>query len=309
MIGEDPATVALQRWLLDSGKVALLVQDWSDLASYECPVVPDVIVIGPPASTAVHAILKAVWRHDVLQRALQKLYYIDKERSYPLFFEHDFDSRGMFVTSKIDDGLYDDIYRYSLTKVKLKCHIGDAYDLFQCLDHASRIGGDIIEFGSYEGHSGLLMAEYIARRGLDKHLYLCDLFNELPPPGSGIKPHVVGHFVNFQEVQERFSGYPFVHLIRGNFFEVHSQFPDGPFALAMIDCNHPKTSQFVAHYAWERLPEGGLLFLEDYGHWRQTPNRLAIDEVLAQYSEESFNFFSFFSGAQLLMKLGKENPK
>jgi len=261
------------------------------------------IVITNPSSKVVHQIFTELRKISALENVLL-IFKIRDRDTYPLLTEFDQYPDFVFVTSQFDDGLFEDIYRYSLTKVTRKCQVRDAYDLFQCLQHTKHMDGDIIEFGSFQGHSGLLMAEFIKRKKIEKKLYLCDMFDKFPNESLGVDKIWSGtHIVDFSNVKNLFEPYNFVSLIRGDFKNTVYEIPSKKFAFVMIDCDSYRATRFVADFIFPKLVQGGMILFEDYGHGPCLGARMAVDEFLAVNKDSIFSIFSFFSGVLVVVKL------
>lgn len=269
----------------------------------------EAIVVMSPLSRVIHQVFDEVKRISALEQTLF-IYKVRGSETYPSLNEHDqlrelgIADTHVYITSEFDDGLFDDIYRYSLTKVKRKCQVRDAYDLFQCLKHVEWINGDIIEFGSYQGHSGLLMAEFIRRKNLKKRLYLCDTFKGFPEENYGIdREWSSTNPVDFSQVKALFEPYEFVELVKGEFQKTVDRIPSETLSLAMIDCDTYRSTSFVADFIYPKLVRGGILVFEDYGHHDLLGARRAVDEFLADKQGCIYSMFSFFSGINVVVKI------
>jgi hypothetical protein len=316
----NPVTLSLARRLGEQGfRLGVASEEARDLPGVRpfaslrelVPIADEIgaIVVTSPVSRVIHRVFAEVCRYSAL-REVRFVYRIRSSEAYPLLNEYDqlrehgTVSTHAYITSQFDGGLFEDIYRYSLTKVQRKCQVRDAYDLFQCLDHARWIDGDLIEFGSYQGHSGLLVAEFIKRTGLDKKLYLCDAFEQFPDERLGIDQRWSGsHPVDFAAVESLFAPYGFVSLVRGEFEESVNSIGIDSISFAMIDCDSYRATRFVADFVFPKLVVGGVMFFEDYGHHALLGARRAADEFLAGRRKETFSMFSFFSGAYVAVRL------
>jgi len=285
----------------------LHLRSLDEIAKIGVPV--EAIVVISPVSKIIHKVFDEVRRISALDQVLF-IYKVRGSESYPLLNEYDqlkelgIADTHVYITSQFDDGLFEDIYSYSLTKVKRKCQVRDAYDLFQCLKHVERIGGDIIEFGSYQGHSGLLVAEFIRRKNLNKRLYLCDTFEGFPEERYGIdRQWNSTHHVDFSKVKALFRLYQFVELVKGEFQKTVDYIPSDMFSLAMIDCDSYRSTRFVADFVYPKLVRGGILVFEDYGHHALLGARRAVDEFLVDKQGCVFSMFSFFSGINVVVKI------
>jgi predicted O-methyltransferase YrrM len=261
-------------------------------------------------SKRIYAFFGEIQKFPVLSE-IPFIYKVRGCETYPLLDEQDqwkelgIAEKHVYLTNQFDDGLFEDIYRYSLTKVKRKCQIRDAYDLFQCLEQSKDIAGDIIEFGTYEGHSGLLMAEYIKKKNLPKKLYLCDTFKEFPKFDYGIdKPwsHFHNKNFNFAHVKSIFKPYEFVTFVKGDFRETLRHIPCDSFSFAYVDCDSYEATRFVSDFIYPKLSAGGCIVFEDYGHHSLLGARRAVDEFTTENRNNLFSFFSFFSGLKIVIK-------
>ncbi|MFB2969037.1 TylF/MycF/NovP-related O-methyltransferase [Aerosakkonema sp. BLCC-F183] len=208
-----------------------------------------------------------------------------------------------YVSSIFDDGLIDDIYEFSLTKVERKCEVTDAYDLYQLLLQTKKVEGAIAEFGSYKGHSGLIISEIAKRLHFNKQIYLCDAFEEFPKEDLAVdKFWNDSHFVNYEEVKKIFDNYENVHLVKGDFADTIDAIPENQFSLVYVDCDSYRAVKFVSEKIYPKLNHGGVIIYEDYGHDFCLGARQAVDEFYDN-REGCFSFFSAFSGLQIVIKL------
>jgi hypothetical protein len=258
----------------------------------------------------IYAFFCEVQKYPVLFN-IPFVYKIRGGDSYPLLKEQDqwkeigINETHVYITNQFDDGLFDSIYRYSLEKVRRKCQIRDAYDLYQCLVTCQNIEGDIIECGSYEGHSGLIIAEFLKRKKFQKKLYLCDTFKEFPKMHFGID-HPWSEFnnknFNYSHVKSVFESYEFVKLIKGEFKQTLGKIPTKKFSLAYVDCDSYEATRCVSEYIYPKLSAGGCIVFEDYGHHALLGARRAIDQFIYKNRDNLFCFFSFFSGLKIVVK-------
>lgn len=209
---------------------------------------------------------------------------------------------GEFVSSRFDDDLLRDAYSFSLTKVSAKYDIRDAYDLLQALLSTESVPGAVVEFGSYRGHSGLILSEVMAKLKLGKPLFLCDMFEEFPLEDKGVdKVWNDSHHVDFSSVQELFRPYGFVTLVKGDFEQTLATLPVEQLSMVHVDCDSYRAVQLVTEFAFPRLSSGGVLVYEDYGHDFCLGGRAAVDDFYRARGD-CFRFFSAFSGLELVVK-------
>lgn len=207
-----------------------------------------------------------------------------------------------FVSSLFDNDGINSIYEYSLTKVEQKCDVRDAYDLYQSLLQTKEVPGAIAEFGSYRGHSGLIIAEAARRLKLGKSIYLCDMFERFPTESQGVDRFwSETHDVDFEEVSRVFGEYPEVKLVKGDFADTIDSLPETDFSFVHVDCDSYRGTRLVIEKVFPKLSRGGVMAFEDYGHDFCLGARLAVDEFFNSLPG-CFRFFSGFSGLQIVCK-------
>lgn len=246
--------------------------------------------------------LQPILNHPDFKRS-DFIYLIRASDSYSAFFKHDYPLPDFYVSSIFDSNLIDEIYEFSLTKTKLKCQVRDAYDLYQLLLQTRNISGAIAEFGSYRGHSALIISEVVKRLNLQKKIYSCDIFDKFPEEELGVDYFWGGgHRVNYEEVRELFKDYQNVHLVRGDFSETIDTIPEDKFSLVYVDCDSYRATKLVSEKIYPKLSKGGVIIYEDYGHTFCLGCRQAVDEFY-EHQEGCFQFFSLFSGLHVVIKM------
>ncbi len=232
------------------------------------------------------------------------IFKIDPRLSYTALINHDKFRNTIFLSTKLDSNEINNIYEYTLSKVEKKCQVRDAYDLYQCLLQTLELPGAIAEFGSYRGHSGLLMAEIIKRNNVHKQIYLFDMFEEFPQEELGIDRFWNdSHYVDFNSIQKLFSEYPNVKLIKGDFTKTFEKVSEKEYSFVFVDCDSYRSIRYIADAIFPKLCPGGIMIFEDYGHEWCLGARLAVDEFVSNH-DNCFTFFSGFSGVFVLIKTG-----
>lgn len=200
-----------------------------------------------------------------------------------------------------------EIYARSLQRFEQKCGFRDYLDLYQCLRSVveRQLPGDIAEFGSYQGHSGYLLASLLRQLGCERELYLFDTFDCFPTESLGVDRFWSGtHEVSFEAVKAKFSEFDSVHFERGEFGTTFDQSRLGPIALAYVDCDSYRAVRYLAERIWnERLVEGGIMVFEDYGHPALLGCRQAIHGFFDD-RKDCIRWYSHFSGLYIAVKTG-----
>jgi O-methyltransferase len=171
---------------------------------------------------------------------------------------------------------------------------------------AQEIKGAVVECGVWKG--GSMMAAAIALLSLDsthRELYLFDTFAGMPPPGAVdrdldgrsaadwlVDPAPLADFVRarcgIDEVrramrQTRYPGEKIV-FVPGRVEEtLPANAPEG-IALLRLDTDWYESTAHELEHLWPRLAAGGVLIIDDYGHWQGAQR--AVDEYFARHRLE-----------------------
>jgi hypothetical protein len=175
--------------------------------------------------------------------------------------------------------------------------------LVQAVRHIVRAGvpGCLVECGVWRGGSSMAAALTLLQEGRgDRHLYLYDTFEGMTPPtdadrnadgalardllASDASPAGVRAIANLDDVRRNMAstGYPadHVHFVAGPVERtLPAEAPGEPIALLRLDTDWYESTKHELMHLFPRLVEGGILIIDDYGHWEGA--RRAVDEYLA----------------------------
>jgi hypothetical protein len=167
---------------------------------------------------------------------------------------------------------------------------------------ARGLEGDIVECGVWKGGSMLAVARTLTELGQsDRGLWLYDTYEgmseptdaDLMPTGEkaadllaahdrSARLWAVGPLEGVREVMLS-SGYPEerMHFVKGKVEEtIPAQAPE-KIALLRLDTDWYESTRHELDHLWPRLVPGGVLILDDYGHWQGA--RKAVDEYIAEH--------------------------
>jgi len=168
---------------------------------------------------------------------------------------------------------------------------------------ASKIDGALVECGVWKGGSAMAMAlALLGKSRQDRDLYLYDTYTGMTAPGEndvsigGEKAQAT--FAEKQtgddasdwcqsgvdEVRRNVltTGYPEekFRFVEGKVEDtIPDQVPE-TIALLRLDTDWYESTKHEMEHLFPRLQTGGILIIDDYGHWRGS--RKAVDEYLAQ---------------------------
>jgi O-methyltransferase len=161
------------------------------------------------------------------------------------------------------------------------------------------IPGDIVECGVWRGGSMQAAALTLIECGdTSRDLYLFDTFEGMPPPSihdvrhdgkpaadllaAQDKDSTVWAVATLDDVQKGFAQVPYpadkVHFIKGKVEDtVPAEVPE-TISILRLDTDWYESTAHELLHMWDRLSSGGVLLIDDYGHWKGS--RQATDEFL-----------------------------
>jgi O-methyltransferase len=173
----------------------------------------------------------------------------------------------------------------------------------------SAIPGAIVECGVWRG--GSMMAAALALKSLnavERDLYLFDTFEGMPKPQEvdvDLKSNPAMSFFSRTQIGEDSSGYcrstleearvnmasigyssEKIHFCKG---KVESTIPGSApeqIAVLRLDTDWYESTKHELIHLYPLLSPGGILIIDDYGHWRGS--RKATDEYIKEYAPSLF---------------------
>jgi O-methyltransferase len=132
-------------------------------------------------------------------------------------------------------------------------------------------------------------AALMAFRSPNRHVYLFDSFEGLPPPGAldGTQAHAryrtgwcEGTEQDVSDVFDRLRvGGPRVHVIKGWFQDTFPRTHTGSIALLHVDADWYESVRLSLERFWDDVASGGFVVFDDYGRWEGCTR--AVDEFLS----------------------------
>jgi O-methyltransferase len=184
------------------------------------------------------------------------------------------------------------------------------------------IPGCFVECGVWRGGSSMAAALTLIQQGkLDRELYLYDTFEGMTPPASvdrtpdgvlaetHLSRNVSGTdyrcIAGIDEVRRNMAltGYPEhqIHYVKGPVEStIPAQSPPASIALLRLDTDWYESTKHELVHLFPRLSEGGILILDDYGHWQGA--KKATDEYLASLDRKFYMHRIDYTG-RLLVKM------
>jgi O-methyltransferase len=180
------------------------------------------------------------------------------------------------------------------------------FALRQAVEHVVKheIPGDIVECGVWKGGSMMAIAKTLLELGkTERRLHLFDTFDGMSEPTEVDRTHggeSAAEMMNaaaaergtsrmwgvspLEEVTEhmRLSGYPMerIAFVKGKVEETIPEFAPKQVALLRLDTDWFVSTYHELRYLYPRLSVGGILIIDDYGHWEGA--RRAVDQFISE---------------------------
>jgi len=168
----------------------------------------------------------------------------------------------------------------------------------------NRIEGDVVECGVWKGGSMMAVARTLLQAGdTGRNLFLFDTFEGMTEPGgddvsldgetaaalmqAGTRDEtdLVWCYAPLERVKQTIHGVGYepakIHFVKGRVEQtIPGQAPDR-IALLRLDTDWYESTRHELEHLYPRLVPGGVLIIDDYGHWQGA--RKAVDEYISKH--------------------------
>jgi O-methyltransferase len=164
------------------------------------------------------------------------------------------------------------------------------YALWEAARHIKRreIAGALVECGVWRGGSAMLMGEVF--HGSGRELWLYDTFSGMSAPSRDdldfrgepldLDDERVIANASLDEVRRNLAFYEPVVYVQGDVEETIPGCVPDRIALLRLDTDWEASTRHELEHLYDRLSPGGVLLVDDYGHWRGA--RRAVDRFFAE---------------------------
>jgi O-methyltransferase len=151
------------------------------------------------------------------------------------------------------------------------------YMLYQLLDQARCLPGDVAEVGVYRGGTARLLAERL--QDTDKHLFLFDTFAGMPSTDQTRDLHHQGDFADtsLESVRDFVGVRPNVSFHPGRFPESGAPIITRRFSFVHVDADIHQSVLDCCTLFFPRLVRGGVMVFDDYGFVSCPGAKAAVD--------------------------------
>ena len=150
---------------------------------------------------------------------------------------------------------------------------------------SSKLEGDFLELGTYEGKTAEILSNKIDFLNLNKNYILYDLFQwksgDAHSPLSALQKSNL-----YEEVCKRFSKNKNVKIIKGRVPDTLIETIPEKIAFAHIDMNHWKPESEALEIILPKMPLGAVIVFDDYGWYTYHHQKVALDPIAKKYGQE-----------------------
>lgn len=173
------------------------------------------------------------------------------------------------------------------------------YYIYLFAKQSINVDGDFYECGVFRGGSAAFISRCIAGSGKAFHLF--DTFAGMPETNRFKDPiHVKGDFsdTSLEEVKALVGHEDFVVYHPGFIPETFPK--DAKIAFAHVDVDIYQSVKDSLEFIYPRMTQGGIILLDDYGHYTCAGARDATDEF---FIDKPCRVISIFTNQAFVMKL------
>lgn len=159
--------------------------------------------------------------------------------------------------------------------------------LYQVLQHALSVSGDMAEVGVYKGGTARLLGLVAQKKGSNKEISIFDTFSGMPVTDPTKDMHREGDFsdVVLAQVKTLLADLPNVKIYPGFFPESAGAIEQKTFSFVHVDVDIYQSVLDCCKFFYPRLRSGGVMVFDDYG-FRSCPGaKMAVDEFFSGTKE------------------------
>ena len=272
--------------LLMERSITPILADWRpEYTSYDCGG-QTLINIQEVEDTANTLLVVCIDEINTLKKAINFLHDLGKNKIKVIYDK----SNGNLPLREEEP--YKTIFEKAYSRCPSISSDEQLFYLIQCIEQTKNVAGDIMEFGTYSGGSGAIMAEASKVFG-NKNIWLFDTFSGIPASKYGLDFHWSGSFSNnsFLQVKNAFSDMKNVNVVKGNICETHDKVFDGPISFGYLGSDTLETGEILMEYMWSKLSPGGIIVVADYGSFPNAiPLTFYVDKFLRKIDSKAFVF-------------------
>jgi antirestriction protein len=156
---------------------------------------------------------------------------------------------------------------------------------------ALKCEGDFVECGTDHGGTAMAVIKYCDLENESRKFYLLDTFQGLDQELlSESESKSVGKFMNYANVYERvksnFEKYSFVEIVKGSVPSTLDAIQSKKIAYLHLDMNSATPERAALEALWDRLSDGAVIVLDDYGWPLHIEQKESYDDFFSQVNRQ-----------------------
>ena len=211
-----------------------------------------------------------------------------------------FDEFSLDEISESDNDILRSVKRFTMTSPER------VYAILEAVRYVikANVPGSIVECGVWRGGTMMAVAQLLRKLGkMEKDLYLFDTFEGMPTPGDNdvdFRGRVAKRefltrkrtndtsnwcYASLADVQSNLDSVGYlnsqIHYIVGKVEETIPDHAPEEISILRLDTDWYESTKHELVYLYPRLVKGGVLIIDDYGHWQGA--RKAVEEYFSDH--------------------------
>ncbi|MFC3230141.1 TylF/MycF/NovP-related O-methyltransferase [Marinibaculum pumilum] len=144
--------------------------------------------------------------------------------------------------------------------------------------------GDFVECGTYRAYSAEVICGYVEPHRHGKRFVVYDLFD--PDEAAGVGHRLPSHGDTlFAEVADRLAPYPGTLVVRGKVPDALPETAPEKICFMHLDMNNAEAEAGALAFLFDRIVDGGMVVLDDYGWAYYSEQRVRADRFAAEHGQ------------------------
>lgn len=167
--------------------------------------------------------------------------------------------------------------------------------------HAKKLGTTFVECGVNVGLLSGSICKLFEKTGVDRleKFYLFDTYEGIPTDQFDEKTEPLASYHNkhnyteniYDFVQKVFSPYPYVHVVQGRVPEILEKYKEiQDVSYLSLDMNIVIPEKAAMEFFWDRMVNGGVVLLDDYGFANHGPQQDYFDSFCRERNTVPVHF-------------------
>ncbi|NVM04509.1 MAG: class I SAM-dependent methyltransferase [Candidatus Helarchaeota archaeon] len=171
----------------------------------------------------------------------------------------------------------------NLHKLNAKINTIFLSELLKFIRKSQNLKGNIIELGSFNCGTTIIMARYLKTINSKKQIYACDTFSGFPYIDDFSPQQFKQSFKNVgNSIEKKIQKYDVINkiiLIKGSFEDtLLKELGNEKFSLAFVDCDLYRSTKYCLNFLQFRMEKCGVIIFHDYNSFEEWGLTKAVNE-------------------------------